>query len=171
MDWLADIIKNLAISKTLIAAIFVTAAVMYFGPILAPGNIPALQNEFIPYLFAVMVLTGCLLALWGIAGIWYVSRAGLQKTTSALTSSSLVDAERAILFLLAKDPSQPINLEKINFSRAPGTKLEFHQLAKGLEGKGLVSINDWDDNLISLTEKGRARALEIQRQAKRASAA
>jgi hypothetical protein len=171
MDWLADILKNLAISRTLVVAIFVTAAVMYFGPIFAPLHVPAVQKEFTTHLFAAMVLTGCLLAVWAIAGTWHLSKAGLQKTATALTSSSLIDAERAILFLLAKDPTQPINLENIDYTRAPGTKLEFHQLAKGLEAKGLVNINDWDDNLISLTEKGRVRALEIQREAKPAGAA
>ena len=46
-----------------------------------------------------------------------------------------------------------------------------HLITKGLEGKGLVWISDWGDTLISLTESGRVRALEIQRQAMRASAA
>jgi hypothetical protein len=170
MDWLADILKDLAISKTLVGAIFVTAVVMYFGPILAPGQVPALQKEFAPYLFAVMVLTGCLLALWGMAGALNASRAGIEKTATALTSFKLIDTERAILFYLAKDPTQPMNLDNIDYTRASGTKLEFHQLAKGLAGKGLVYINDLNDNLISLTEKGRDRALEIQRQAKRPGA-
>jgi len=79
----------------------------------------------------------------------------------------LVDTEKAFLFLLARNPSKPIDLDDIDYSRAFGTKLEFHQLAKGLQRKGLVRINDWDDDLISLTEKGRERALEIQRQVKR----
>ncbi|MBZ8142991.1 hypothetical protein CLD22_24265 [Rubrivivax gelatinosus] len=170
MDWLADILKNLAISKTLVVAIFVTVVVMYFGPILAPLHVPAVQKEFAPYLFASMVLTGCLIAAWTIVGAWHFSRAGLQKAGTVFTRSSLIDEERAILFLLAKNPTQPINLENIDYTRAPGTKLEFHQLAKGLEAKGLVDINDWDENLISLTEKGRARALEIQREAERARA-
>ncbi|MFG6416379.1 hypothetical protein ACG02S_21015 [Roseateles sp. DC23W] len=74
-------------------------------------------------------------------------------------------------FFWAKNPTQPINLENIDYSRAPGTKLEFHELAKGLESKVLVSINAWDDNLISLTEKGRERALAMRRQATRTSAA
>lgn len=171
MDWLASILKNLEISKTLVVAVFVTAVVMHFGPILVPEHVPALEKSLTPYLFAVMVLSGCLLALWGLSWIWYTSTIGLQKTATTLTSSKLIDAERAMLFLLAKDPTQPFNLEDIDYRRAPGTKLEFHQLAKGLQGKGLIQINDWDDNLISLTEKGRKRALEIQRQAKLANAA
>lgn len=167
MDWLKDIIKDLAISKALIAAIFVTAVVMYFGPIFAPAHVPALPRDFLPYLFATMVLTGCLLALWGSVGLWHASRAGIQKTAETLTNPSLVDTEKAFLFLLAMNPSKPINLDDIDYSRAFGTKLEFHQLAKGLQRKGLVRINGWDDDLISLTEKGRERALEIQRQVKR----
>lgn len=166
MDWLKDIIKDLAISKALVASIFFTSVVMYLGPIFASKYVPALPKEFVPYLFATMILTGCLLALWGAAGLWSASRAGIRKAVGTLTNQSLVDAEQAILFLLAENPSEPINLDNIDYSRAPGTKLEFHQLAKGLERKGLVRINNWDDNLISLTEKGRERALEIQRQAR-----
>ena len=144
---------------------------MHFGPILAPSHVPALQKEFAPYLFLVIVLTGCLLTLWGLVGIWNASRSVIRKTTIALTSSSLSEAERAMLFVLAKDPTHPLNLDNIDYARAPGSKLELHQLAKGLEGKGLVNINFWDNTLITLTESGRARALEIQRQTKSAGAA
>lgn len=171
MDWLADILKDLAISKALVGAIFVTALVMYFGPIVVPQHVPALPKEYSPYLFAGVVLTSCLLTLWGAVAVWNITQIGLRKTKTALTSSSLSDPESALLFHLAKNPAQPVNLEQIDYTRALGTKLEFHQLAKGLEGKGLLRINDWDDNLISLTESGRERALELQRHAKRASAA
>ena len=171
MNWLADILKNLAISKALVAAIFVTAVVMHFGPILAPAHVPLLQKEFAPYLFAVIVLTGCLLSLWGLVGVWNLSGAAIRKASAVLTSSSLSNSERAILYLMARNPTQPINLDNLDYARAPGTKLEFHQLAKGLAGKGLISISEWDDNLISLTESGRTRALEIQRQRKVSGAA
>jgi hypothetical protein len=170
MNWLSDIIKNLEISKTLVVAIFVTATVMYFGPIHAPAHVPAMEQRFAPYVFAAMALTGCLLALWLTDGASRIFRAGVHMIAIAFMRSSLMDSERAILLVLAKDPTQALDLANIDYTTAPGSKLEFHQLAKGLVSKGLVSINDWDHNLISLTEKGRENALEIQRQAKPASA-
>lgn len=171
MDWLADILKNLTISKTLVAAVFVTTAVMYVGPILAPGGVPKLQSEFTPYLFAVMVLTSCLLLFWGGAAIWNLTKVSMRSAARVLSDSSLSEPEIALLFFMAKDPSRPINLDNIDYSRAPGTKLEFHHWTKQLETKGLASIDEWDDNWISLTDLGRERALKIQREAKNGNAA
>ena len=166
MDWLADILKNLAISKTLVAALFVTSVVMYVGPILAPDGVPKLQNEFVPYLFAAMVLTGCLLFFWGLAALYHLTRTSMRSAARVLADSTLSEPEIALLFVMAKDPTQPINLDNIDYSRAPGTKLEFHHWTKQLETKGLARINEWDDNLISLTNQGRECALKIQREAR-----
>jgi hypothetical protein len=171
MDWLADILKNLALSKTLVAAVFVTSLVMYWGPIVAPKYVPELQAELKPYAFAVMVLTGCLLALWGAAAIWSASQRSLRSTARALAGSSLSEAENGFIFALAKNPTRSLNLEDIDYSSGLYTKLELHQLSKRLQNKGLVRINDWDDNLVSLTELGRERALEIQQKVRRGDAA
>lgn len=171
MDWLADILKNLTISRTLVAAVFVTSVVMYVGPILAPGGVPKLQPEFVPYLFAAMVLTGCLLLFWGLAAFWNLTRKSMRSAARVLADSTLSEPETALLFYMATDPTQPINLDNIDYSRAPGTKLEFHLWTKQLEAKGLARINEWDDNLVSLTDMGRERALKIQKQVKGGSAA
>lgn len=171
MDWLADILKNLTISKTLVAAVFVTSVVMYAGPILAPDGVPKLQSEYVPYLFAAMVLTGCLLLFWGLAAFWRLTRTSMRSAARVLTDSTLSEPETALLFLMANDPTQPINLDNIDYSRAPGSKLEFHHWTKQLEDKGLARINEWDDNLVSLTDLGRERALKIQRQVKSGNAA
>lgn len=166
MDWLADILKNLAVSKTLVAAVFVTSVVMYFGPILFPNEVPKLQSEFVPYLFATMVLTGCLLLLWGLACFWALVKSSVKSAAKFFVDSSLSEPETALLFFMAKDPTKPIDLDYIDYTRAKGTKLEFHHWTKQLENKGLVSIYELNDNLVSLTDLGRLRALEIQRQVK-----
>src|SRR5205085_11139309 len=114
MDWLADILKNLAVSKTLVLAIFITALVMYLGPIVAPSYVPKLQVEFIPYLFALVVLTGCLLVLWGATGMWGVFQRGIGVAARAFAGSTLSDAETALMFVLARDPTRPLNLEAID---------------------------------------------------------
>lgn len=162
MDWLADILKNLTISKTLVAAVFVTSAVMYAGPIFAPVSVPKLQPEFVPYLFSAMVLTGCLLVFWGLAALWNLTRVSMRSASRVLADSTLSEPETALLFFMAIDPTQPINLDNIDYSRAPGTKLEFHHWTKQLEVKGLARINEWNDNLVSLTDLGREQALKIQ---------
>ena len=171
MDWLADILKNLAVSRPLVAAVFVTSAVMHVGPLLAPNEVPKVQADLVPYVFAAMVLTGCLLLFWGLAGVWSIARSSVRGTARVFSSSSLSQPETAILFFMAKNPTEPIDLDHIDYSRAPGTKLEFLHWTQLLQQKGLARINEWNDNLVSLTDLGRRRALEIQRQAKRESAA
>ena len=169
MDWLADILKNLSISKTLIAAIFVTSVVMYIGPIHAPNSVPKLQPEFVPYLFAGMILTGCLLLFWGLAAIWNLTKTGMRGAVRVLIDSKLSEPETILLVIMAKDPAHPINLDNINYSSTSITKLEFHDWTKQLEAKGLARINTWDDNCISLTDLGRKRALKILRQTRSGS--
>lgn len=170
MNWVADILKNLTISKALVASVFITSVIMYFGPMLAPSNVPKFQTELVPYLFAVMVLTACLLFFWGLTALWNLTKTSMRSAARAL-DSSLSEAEEALLFVMAKDPTQPFNLDNIDYSQAPGTKLEFHHWTKKLEAKGFAQINEWDDNLISLTHSGRNKALEIQRRAKSATKA
>ena len=162
MDWLTDILKNLNVSKTLVAAVFVTSAVMYFGPILSPSNVPKIQSEFMPYLFAGMVLAGCLLLFWGVAWAWILAKTSIRDAAKIFTDSSLSEPETALLFFMAKDPTQPIDLGRIDYSRALGTKLEFHHWTKQLQAKGLARINDWDDNLISLTDLGQKKLLKYR---------
>jgi hypothetical protein len=164
MDWLADILKNLAISKTLVAAVFVTSLVMYFGPIAFPAYVPELPKDFKPLSFAVMVLTASLLLLWGAAGLWVLSHQGIRGTARVVVGTSLSESETAILYLMSQNPTESLNLAHIDYSRAPATKLEFHQLCKGLQKKGLVRINQYDDDLVALTEPGCERALQIQRE-------
>jgi hypothetical protein len=164
MDWLADILKNLTISKTLVAAVFVTTVVMYFGPILVHDGVPKLKSEFVAYLFAAMVLTGCLLLFWGLTAFWSITRTIMRSAARVLADSSLSEPETNLLLFMATDPTRPINLDNVDYSRARATKLEFHHWTKQLEVKGLARIYEWDDNLVSLTDKGRTRALEIQKQ-------
>ena len=63
MDWLKDILKNLEVSRTLVAAVFIAALAMFLAPYVAPADVPRLQKEFVPFLFGVMVLTGALLLI------------------------------------------------------------------------------------------------------------
>lgn len=170
MDWLEDLIKHLAISRTLVVAIFITSVVMYVGPMIKPDLVPQLQKDFVPALFGVMVLSACLLVLWIVAGIWSAAGHGLKKTAQTLSNRPLTDGEMAILHVLGKDPTSPFNLEDIDYSSAPTTKLEFHHLVNQLVKKGLVYTNDFDENLVSLTMLGRDRALTLHREWKAKSA-
>lgn len=171
MEWLTDIIKKLEISRLLVSAVFVTSVVMYFGPTLTPNNTPRVPEDFLPALFGLMVLTGCLLIFWAIAEAWIFITKGVRKTTQAFKNGSLSDAEIAILHVLGRDPTTPLDLSTIDYSATPATKLEFHHIASGLEEKGLVYINGFDENLVSLTKLGRDKALDLHRERKAKSGA
>ena len=170
MDWLEDLVKNLAISRTLVVAIFITSVVMYVGPLVKPDLVPQLQKDFVPALFGTMILSGCLLVLWLVSGIWSIVSQGFKKTAQTLSNGTLTEGEMAILHVLGKNPTSPLDLEEIDYSRAPATKLEFHHLVSQLVDKGLAYTNDFDENLVSLTKQGRDRALALHREWKSKSA-
>jgi len=65
---------------------------------------------------------------------------------------------------IAEQPTEAFNLEGVNYRNAPYTHLELLQVAYQLKRKGLVRVNSYNENLVSLSEDGRKRALELQRQ-------
>jgi hypothetical protein len=139
---------------------------MHFGSIHTPETVPKLPTEFTAYLFAMMVLSACLLMFWGCSSCWALASRLIFKFASFFVDKSLSTDETCILYAMAKNPTKPMDLDRINFSESSSTKLEMHELTKLLKRKGLVHINDWDENLITLTSLGRVKALEIQRDLK-----
>ena len=69
---------------------------------------------------------------------------------------------------MGDNPSEPMNLDGINYRDAPFSKLELMQWVADLEKNNLVTINPWHENLVTLTVSGREKALEIQRARKNA---
>lgn len=164
MSWLADILKNLAVSRILVASVFITATVMYFGPIMVPNHVPKLQDDYIPYLFGAMCLSGTILFFWFLGALWSAVKRIAEKLVQLITDfMPLSEIDSDLIFAMSQNPTQPLNLNRIDYSHTLGTKLEYHQLTHRLEKKGLISINQFDDNIVTLTERGRKKALLIQR--------
>ncbi len=162
MEWLKYIIKDLASSKRLVTSLWVTAVVLHFGPLFLPSYVPALNKDHIPYIFGTMILTSCLLILWLIEAFWSLWQVGVEKTGKVFADKTLSRVENNLLFLMSKNPSEPFDMETIDWSNAKSTKLEYLQAAKNLERKGLVRIHTSDADFINLTESGCQRALELQ---------
>lgn len=59
-----------------------------------------------------------------------------------------------------------LNLEAVDYAAVGLSKLEVLEMIHALSRKGLVSINPFSSQLVSLTARGRERALEIQRSAR-----
>ena len=67
-----------------------------------------------------------------------------------------------VLYVMGKNPSTHLNFDEFNYDRLPLSRLELEMLLQELKQKGLVSFNEWGNNLVYLTQSGKERALEIQ---------
>ena len=164
MEWIADLLKHLAISRSIVAAIFVTSVVMVFGPHIAENIVPSFSQPWSPLLFATMILTGTLLIFWAAISVWHFFLS-LFKSAKASSESRryLNNNHFELLLAMGDNPSEPMNLDGINYRDAPFSKLELMQWVADLEKNNLVSINPWHENLVTLTVSGREKALDIQR--------
>lgn len=169
MEWITDLLKHLAISRSIVAAIFVTSVVMVVGPHINPNIVPSVSQPWSPVLFAVMILTGTLLIFWVAMFIWrfFVS---LFKSAKA-TAEPLPDLNKnhfELLLAMGNNPSEPMNLDRVNYHEAPFSRLELMQWVSDLEKNNLVFTNPWSEGLVTLTASGRKMALEIQQSIKKA---
>ena len=171
MEWLKDILKHLAISRLLVGAVFVTSTAMFWGPKLVPAHVPQTSAEWLPAIFGGMVLTGCLLLFWTIAGLWHALTRGVRSVKESIAAANISQNEAGLLAAMGKNPSEPLNLDRINYEEAPFARLELMETCSALDKKGLVRINEYAENLVSLTPAGRERALEIIRESRGGSAA
>lgn len=165
MDWITNFLKHLGISRSVIGAAFVTSMVLYIGPRIAPTYVDPIPKEWNSTALVVLVFSASLLVFWAWLGTWNFVKGCWRSASALIASHELSQTEQGILFAMAERPSEPLNLETINYETASISRLEVLELIHGLKRKGLVSINPYAGNLISLTQVGRQRALEIQRSA------
>lgn len=170
MDWIPALLKHLAISRSVIGAIFITGLVLYVGPRVAPAYVDPVPKEWAPVLVGALVFSAALLLFWGTSAVWtFLARR--WKTTSALVQSfQLNELEMHLLLAMGLNPSNPLNLERVNYESLELSRLEVLELVHGLSKKGLVSFNPFDSDLVSLTPTGRQRALELEREVKKNAA-
>jgi len=164
MDWLPALLKHLSIARSAIFALLVASAAMYFGPRIAPNHIDSLPKEWSAVVGGIFVFSACLVTLWGSASAWAAIRSASGALTTKLSARRLSELERSLLLGIAEQPTEAFNLEGVNYRNAPYTHLELLQVAYQLKRKGLVRVNSYNENLVSLSEDGRKRALELQRQ-------
>lgn len=164
MEWLAKLLREGAISKLIVTAAFVASAVMWLGPFREPDLIPRLPAIWQVVAAGVFVFCATLLALWGaralcktVAGAW-----GAIVRHHA-SRGSLTPHEHGLLLTLAKRPNDAIHLKEFDHATGAGSLLEATQIASELARRGLVTQNSYDRELITLTDSGRVRALDLQR--------
>lgn len=163
MDWIPALLKHLAISRSAIGALFVTSVVLYAGPRIAPAYVDPVPKEWMPVLIAVLVFSACLILFWSCSSVWGLVKRRWIATSAFLASYQLDQLETNALLALGHNPSEPLNLERVDYEQLQLSRLEVVELMHGLKKKGLVSFNPYSSELVSLTQTGRQRALEIQR--------
>ena len=169
MDWIPALLKHLAISRSVVGAVFITSAVLYSGPRLLPAYVDPVPKDWAYALVGALVFSACLLLFWSCSAAWAMARHRWVKTVALLSSHELGQLEVDILHSLGENPSEPLNIQRVDYEGLGLSRLEVLELMHGLSKKGLVSINQFDSKLVSLTPIGRERALEIQRAAKHAA--
>lgn len=164
MDWIPALLKHLAIARSAIGALFITSVVLYAGPRISPTYIDPVPKEWGPVLVAALVFSGCLLLFWGCSSAWGLAKLRWAATATHIASYQLDQLEIEVLLALGHNPSEPLNLERMDYEKLQLSRLEVVELMHGLKKKGLVSLNPFGNDLVSLTSTGRQRALKIQRE-------
>lgn len=110
------------------------------------------------------IFSGCLLIIWAFEYLLKIIKAFFYELKTAISARNLDNLEEGILFALGNNPTESMDLSRINYHNAEFTHLELLQTASNLKNKGLVNINPYDQNLITLTKAGQKRAFMLQQQ-------
>lgn len=156
MEWLPDFLKQITISKSFSGAAFITSASLLFGPRFFPRLFEPLPNKWVAPATGTLVFSLALLSFWLFPEIWR----GIRWTKRYVRSRTLTKNEKFLIFLLADLANEPLDLNALSRQGLP--KLELLEWSHSLSKKGLVVINPYNENLITLSTEGRQRALMIK---------
>ena len=166
MDLLPALLKHLALSRSVVGAVFVTSAVLLFAPRIAPQLVEPVPKEWASVVVGALAFSAFLLVFWACSAVWSAARRRM-KANSALFASYLLDqTEQEFLLAIAERPTEPLNLDHVDYEGVAMSRLEVMQLVEGLASKGLLSFNRFSPQLVVLTSLGRERTLEIQRRSR-----
>ncbi|HGZ6434060.1 TPA: hypothetical protein ACOLXW_004372 [Vibrio parahaemolyticus] len=163
MNWVSEIFKDITVSKTLTGACFITGISLLFIPTFFPDTLEALPKSWATGTLGVVVFSGCLLLFWGLRAIRERIVRFITTKTQNSRSQSLTDFELSFVFELGKLADKTMNLDNINYNAATFSKLELLDVCRTLKEKGLLDVNCNDENLVSLSENGRKKALELHK--------
>lgn len=166
MDWLTEIIKQLQTSHAFVTAVFVVCISILLGHSFTPSIIPQAPDEWKLPLIGGLLFSGTLLTFLITPYILEYASKSISNKTKEVKALSLSNHEQSFLYNLAvmiEDSREDfLNLGSLDYSSMNTSKLELQEIVSDLSNKGLIDINFLDSNLISFTNKGRTRALEIK---------
>jgi hypothetical protein len=169
VNWLNNLLRQVTVSKTLTAAVFLTSATLVFGPKLLPSTIEAMPKEwqFVPA--ATLVFSACFLLAWLGAAAWRWLQKLYWEVVHSHRARSVSDQELEFLTSMARNPDSPVNLRTIDYAVSPLSRYELTRLATSLERKGLVRFGPYERAVIMLTARGEHVAVQSIEDPKRAA--
>ena len=91
----------------------------------------------------------------------------VKRITKTLKSLYLSNDEQRLLNSLAltieDNINNSVNLSDLDYSSTNFSKLEFQEIVINLEKKGLIELNPYNHNLITLSDSGRKLILKMRR--------
>jgi len=162
MEWLVDFLKSISGSRSFTGATFVTALSLLMGPTWWSKYFSPLPKEWVLPTTAILVFSGVLLSLWAVAAIWEEAQWFLQKNPH-LFKSKITRSESTLMILLAESPDESMDLANLNGIPNAISKLELREVAATLARKGLIEVNMFGQNFVSLTPYGRRSALKLMK--------
>jgi hypothetical protein len=164
MDWITDFLKHLAITRSIVAAVFITTLVMVIGPHLFPAIVPSTPQPWSPVLFGVMVLSGVLLIFWAVNIIYILCNSYFfTPDRTSISPPNLNNNHYELVLVLGENPSQPLCLDNINYNVASFTKLEIMQWVLDLKSNSLVSLIHGTKILLALRRKAEQKRLKSKK--------
>lgn len=166
MDWLPEILKQLQTSRALVTAAFVVCLFILFGHIISPNLIPQTPDNWKLPVMGGLLFSSTLLVFIIVPFLWQYFYKIIINRTQNIRTSKLSNDEQHCLYNMALmiEGSRVdfVNLSNLNYSNMSISKLELQEIISKLSNKGLVDVNPFDSNLISFTDSGRRKALEIK---------
>ncbi len=164
MNWISEIFKNITVSKNLTGACFLTGISLLVIPSYFPDAFESLPKLWATVVLAIVVFSGCLVCFWGLQFLKVIFFNLVSETVQHSRAQKLTELQSVIIYRLGDFPDEPMDLRDIDYKAAPFTKLEILDACKSLQEKGLIRINRFEENSISLSESGRKKALQLQRE-------
>ena len=167
MDWLTEIIKQLQTSRAFVTGVFIVCLCILLGNKFVPSLIPKVPADWRLPLIGGLLFSGTLLAFIILSYIWLLFSEWVKRITKILKSLYLSNDEQRLLNSLAltieDNINNSVNLSDLDYSSTNFSKLEFQEIVINLEKKGLIELNPYNHNLITLSDSGRKLILKMRR--------
>ncbi|HCG8132969.1 hypothetical protein HL669_20810 [Vibrio parahaemolyticus] len=164
MNWVSDLFKNITVSKTLTSACCLTGLALLVLPLYLPEIFEPLPKLWATVALAITVFTGCLVLFWLVSFLKVTLFGFASQRVKKSRAQNLTAFEIGFIYELGKLADESADLRNIDYDKAPFTKLEILDVCKSLKEKGLLNINRYEENLVYLSENGRQKALQLQRE-------